>query len=140
MTLRPLAPLAVYGAAIAVAFALVGGVLAAFGANPIECYGAMLHETFTDEQGRSEVLRRTIPLLLIGGGLTLAFRAGFLNIGAEGQLLAGAGGGPAAGPVGGPGVPLFLPAGPASLRFMFVAGRSPARSGRFRPCGSGRAS
>src|SRR3954466_10199091 len=111
MTLRPLAPLAVYGAAIAVAFALVGGVLAAFGANPIECYGAMLHATFIDPQGRSEVLRRTIPLLLIGGGLTVAFRAGFLNIGAEGQLLLGA--------VGASGVALFLP---ANLLAMFVAG------------------
>jgi len=109
--LRPLAPLAVYGGAIAVAFALVGGVLAAFGANPFDCYGAMLHATFTDPQGRSEVLRRTIPLLLIGGGLTVAFRAGFLNIGAEGQLLLGA--------VGASAVALFLP---ANLPAMFLAG------------------
>jgi len=112
--LHRLAPLGVYAAAIAVAFALVGGVLAAYGADPIDCYGAMLRATFQDAQGRSEVLRRTIPLLLIGGGLTVAFRAGFLNIGAEGQLLLGA--------VAGSAVALFLPVGPASLPAMFAAG------------------
>lgn len=111
---RRLAPLGVYAGAIAVAFVLVGGVLAAFGANPIECYSGMLEATFSDAQGRAEVLRRTIPLLLIGGGLTVAFRAGFLNIGAEGQLLLGA--------VGGSAVALFVPAGPATLPLMFVAG------------------
>jgi len=112
--LRRLAPLGVYGAAILVAFALVGGVLAGFGASPLECYEAILHASFIDPQGRSEVLRRTIPLLLIGGGLTVAFRAGFLNIGAEGQLLLGA--------VGAAAVALFLPATPASLPAMFLAG------------------
>lgn len=112
--LRRLAPLGVYAAAMGVAFALVGGVLAAFGADPFECYGAMLRSTFLEAEGRSEVLRRAIPLLLVGGGLTVAFRAGFLNIGAEGQLLLGA--------VGGSAVALFLPAGPASLPAMFAAG------------------
>jgi simple sugar transport system permease protein len=106
--------LGVYAAAMAVAFALVGGVLAAFGVDPFECYGAMLRATLLEAQGRSEVLRRAIPLLLIGGGLTVAFRAGFLNIGAEGQLLLGAAGASA--------VALFLPAGPASLPAMFAAG------------------
>ncbi|MEO8294139.1 MAG: ABC transporter permease [Gemmatimonadota bacterium] len=38
----------------------------------------------------SATLVRAVPLLLIGGGLTLAFRAGALNIGAEGQFYAGA--------------------------------------------------
>ena len=38
----------------------------------------------------SATLPRTVPLLLIGAGITLAFRAGALNIGAEGQFYAGA--------------------------------------------------
>ncbi|HLV25272.1 MAG TPA: ABC transporter permease [Gemmatimonadales bacterium] len=38
----------------------------------------------------SGTLVRTTPLLLTGLAVTLAFRAGLLNIGAEGQLLAGA--------------------------------------------------
>ncbi len=40
--------------------------------------------------GITETVRRAIPLLLCGVGLTIAFRALFWNIGAEGQLLMGA--------------------------------------------------
>lgn len=38
----------------------------------------------------SATLVRATPLILTGGAVTIAFRAGALNIGAEGQLLAGA--------------------------------------------------
>lgn len=38
----------------------------------------------------SATLPRMVPLLLIGSGLTLAFRAGAFNIGGEGQFYAGA--------------------------------------------------
>lgn len=38
----------------------------------------------------SATLVRTTPLLFVGLGVAIAFRAGILNIGAEGQLLAGA--------------------------------------------------
>ena len=38
----------------------------------------------------SSLLPRAVPLIVIGLGLGLAFRAGALNIGAEGQFLAGA--------------------------------------------------
>lgn len=38
----------------------------------------------------SATLPRAVPLLLIGAGLTLAFRTGAFNIGAEGQFYAGA--------------------------------------------------
>ncbi len=40
--------------------------------------------------GFKETITKAIPLILIGAGLTLAFRAKFWNIGAEGQLLMGA--------------------------------------------------
>ncbi|WP_018466570.1 ABC transporter permease [Calidithermus timidus] len=101
--------------AIAVALLIAGGVFAAYGLSPLEAYGTMLRGTLTDWKGLSEVLRRTIPLLLVGAGLTLAFRAQFFNIGAEGQILMGA--------IAGGGVALFLPLPPAlSLPAMFVAG------------------
>ncbi len=62
-----------------------------------------------------EVVRRTIPLLLCGVGLAVAFRARFWNIGAEGQLLAGA--------VAATGVALFVPLpNPWHIILMFVAG------------------
>src|SRR5438067_1579902 len=38
----------------------------------------------------SATLVRAIPLMLAGGAVAVAFRAGVLNIGAEGQLLLGA--------------------------------------------------
>ncbi|WP_395850463.1 ABC transporter permease [Cystobacter fuscus] len=97
-----------------IAFALTGGVFAAYGVSPWEVYRALLEGTLGERQGLAEVLRRTLPLLLIGSGLTLAFRVGFFNIGAEGQLLMGA--------VGGTAVALFLPPGALSLPLMFLAG------------------
>jgi len=105
---------AVYAGVMALAFALAGGVFAAYGVGPLEAYGTLLEGTLGDRQGLAEVLRRTIPLLLIGSGLTLAFRVSFFNIGAEGQLLLGAAAGGA--------VALFLPASPLSLPLMFLAG------------------
>ena len=38
----------------------------------------------------SATLVRAVPLIMIGLGIALAFRAGALNIGAEGQFYAGA--------------------------------------------------
>ena len=43
-----------------------------------------------DAYGFSELLLKSIPLVLIGLGLALGFRAGVWNIGAEGQLTLGA--------------------------------------------------
>jgi len=75
----------------------------------------MLQGTVSDWSGWSEVLRRGTPLLLIGIGLTLAFRAQFFNIGAEGQLLLGA--------VAAGGIALFTPLPPlVMLPAMFVGG------------------
>ncbi|MGI8747873.1 MAG: ABC transporter permease, partial [Deinococcus sp.] len=77
-------------------------------------YGQMFSGTLLDPQGRAEVLRRATPLLLTGVGLTLAFRAQFFNIGAEGQIRVGA-------MVAG-GVALFTPLpGPLMPVGMFLA-------------------
>ncbi|SEU39039.1 ABC transporter permease [Stigmatella erecta] len=111
---RRLKLLGVYGAVLALAFALAGAVFAAYGVGPGEAYGTLLEGTLGDTQGLAEVLRRTLPLLLIGSGLTLAFRVRFFNIGAEGQLLLGA--------VASGAVALFLPPGVWSLPLMFLAG------------------
>ncbi|GEM82872.1 MULTISPECIES: ABC transporter permease [Meiothermus] len=102
-------------AALGVAFVLVGGLFAAYGLHPLEAYRAMLSGTLLDAKGWQEILRRSIPLLLIGVGLTLAFRTQFFNIGAEGQLLLGA--------VFAAGVALFVPLPPwLSLLGMGLAG------------------
>jgi simple sugar transport system permease protein len=92
---------------------LLWPVLLLYGLGPDQALGALL-DTLREPLGRAEVLRRSIPLLLIGSGLALAFRTGFFNIGAEGQLLLGA--------VGAGAVALFLPPGPWTLPLMFLLG------------------
>ncbi|MDR7543166.1 MAG: ABC transporter permease [Armatimonadota bacterium] len=101
--------------AIAAALAAAGLVFWAYGTDPVGAYAAVVRETFINVGAASEVVRRTIPLLLCGVGLTLAFRAQFWNIGAEGQLLAGA--------VGATAVALFAPIhGRWIIPAMFLAG------------------
>lgn len=101
--------------AVVVALAVCAVVFAVYGVSPGAVYGSMLRGTLGDATGLAEVGRRTIPLLLIGSGLALAFRAQFFNIGAEGQLLLGA--------VFAAGTALFVPLpGPLLVPAMFVMG------------------
>lgn len=60
------------------------------GVNPLYAISEMFSGSFGSAYGFKETLTKAIPLILIGTGLTLAFRAKFWNIGAEGQLLMGA--------------------------------------------------
>jgi len=61
-----------------------------FGINPLFAITEIFIGSFGSFFGLKETVTKSIPLILIGGGLTLAFRAKFWNIGAEGQLLMGA--------------------------------------------------
>ncbi len=79
------------------ALALVAGVsalglgLALFGYDAPAALSAMWRGAFgSGDAILSSLLPRAIPLILIGLGVGLAFRAGALNIGAEGQFYAGA--------------------------------------------------
>lgn len=85
-----LASLGLSAAAVAAAFVLGGVALALAGANPFQAYADMLSGTFGSRFNLSLVLVETAPLVLIGLGLAIAFRARVWNIGAEGQLLMGA--------------------------------------------------
>lgn len=102
-------------AAVVVALLAAAPIFAGYGVNPWRAYAHIGQGIFGRWSSFSEVLRRAIPLILCGVGLTLAFRAQFWNIGAEGQLLAGA--------VAATGVALFLPL-PEGLRLpvMFLCG------------------
>lgn len=77
--------LAVLAALIAVSIVLI-----ALGVNPVTAYAHMVRGAFGDVTGLTETLVRTVPLLLAGLAVALAFRCGFWNIGAEGQLFVGA--------------------------------------------------
>lgn len=101
--------------AVLVAVALTGALFQAFGVPPLAAFATIAERTILDVRGLSEVVRRSIPLMLAGVGLALAFRARFWNIGAEGQILAGALAASGVGLFSGLGAPWVLPA-------MFVAG------------------
>lgn len=77
---------------IAVLLALcVGAVmLLVLGTNPIEAYRVMIEGALGDQAGLFRTLTRATPLLIAGIGICIAFRAGVINIGAEGQLFIGA--------------------------------------------------
>ncbi|MCX7766726.1 MAG: ABC transporter permease, partial [Candidatus Sumerlaeia bacterium] len=60
------------------------------GANPLFALQKIFIGSFGSIYGLKETITKAIPLILISSGLALAFRAGFWNIGAEGQLLCGA--------------------------------------------------
>jgi simple sugar transport system permease protein len=80
------------GAGALVLTALASGVLLALGGyDPLAAAGAMLAGAFGSADALLSItLVRSVPLILTGLAVALAFRAGVWNIGAEGQLYAGA--------------------------------------------------
>jgi general nucleoside transport system permease protein len=76
---------------IAVPLALLIGavMMLALGTNPIEAYGAMVQGAFGNVSGFTQTLVKATPLLLVGLGVTIAFRGGVINIGGEGQIIVG---------------------------------------------------
>ena len=76
----------------AVILALIIGafMVLAFGGDPIEGYRAMFSGAFGGLDELSETTLRATPLLLVGVGICIAFRSSVINIGGEGQIIAGA--------------------------------------------------
>ncbi|MCA9867697.1 MAG: ABC transporter permease [Anaerolineales bacterium] len=69
----------------------VGAImLQLLGANPVTAYGALLQGAFGSQNALADTIVRATPLLLVALGICIAFRAGVINIGGEGQLVAGA--------------------------------------------------
>ncbi len=77
-------------------FSLAAGLIAISviflfsGVNPLYAIAKIFSGSFGSIYGLKETVTKAIPLILIGGGLAVAFRAKFWNIGAESQLLMGA--------------------------------------------------
>jgi general nucleoside transport system permease protein len=70
---------------------LVGAVmLLALGANPIRAYGALIEGAFGSPNALAETAVKAVPLLLVGLGICISFRANVINIGGEGQMIIGA--------------------------------------------------
>ena len=86
MWVRPLIPLI----SIVLTFLLTGILILAEQVNPFEAYYYFLIAPLSSRVSAIEVLVKATPLLLTGAAVTFAFAAGYWNIGAEGQFLAGA--------------------------------------------------
>jgi len=59
------------------------------GVSPLAALHAFFIEPISSEYGLAELMVKATPLILIGVALSLGFRAGVWNIGAEGQLILG---------------------------------------------------
>ncbi len=77
---------------IAIVLMLIGGLLlfTVLGKNPLEGFKVFFINPISDLYGVSELLLKATPLMLCAIGLAVGFRANVWNIGAEGQLIAGA--------------------------------------------------
>jgi simple sugar transport system permease protein len=75
--------------AVLTAVLLGAVILAAIGADILEVYRVILTEPLRNISLISEVLIRAIPLTIIALGIAAAYRSGFINIGAEGQMAVG---------------------------------------------------
>jgi simple sugar transport system permease protein len=76
---------------LALVTALLAGAIIMFiaGDNPIDAYRGLFQGAFGGARGWSTTIRKTIPLVLTGLSVAVAFKAGLFNIGAAGQFIMG---------------------------------------------------
>jgi general nucleoside transport system permease protein len=77
--------------ALALAAAAITGALLIWvvDESPLKVYGVLIKSTWGTSYGIGQVLFKATPLILTGLAVTVAFRVGLFNIGAEGQLALG---------------------------------------------------
>lgn len=76
--------------ALLVTFLVTSAFVIAAGADPFDAFFRFLIQPLMSTGTFLEVLVSATPILFTGTAVAIAFRAGYYNIGAEGQLLAGA--------------------------------------------------
>ncbi len=76
--------------AVIVTLAICGGLVWLTGTDLIEAYRLLLFSAFESRYDIQDTLVKASPLLFTGLAVLVAFRAKFWNVGAEGQLMAGA--------------------------------------------------
>src|SRR3989454_7578819 len=81
---------AIRGGAGMAALAIGAIFLAATGHDPWQAYREMMIGSLGSSYAIEQTMIKAIPLMLTGLGVALAFTMGLWNIGAEGQLVAGA--------------------------------------------------
>jgi general nucleoside transport system permease protein len=76
--------------AILITFAITSILLLVSKVNPLQAFYYFLIDPLTEKTSIIETLVKATPLFLTGIAVALAFSSGYWNIGAEGQLVAGA--------------------------------------------------
>ena len=77
-------------AGVAAALLLGAVMLLLLHADPIAAFAAMINGAAGSKFGITQTLVKATPLLLVGSGICIAFRANVINIGGEGQIIVGA--------------------------------------------------
>lgn len=77
---------------IATLIGLLSGVIFILftGKNPLEVYGIMFEKSFLKPYYLTQTLTRATPIIICGISTAIAWRAGYINIGVEGQMISGA--------------------------------------------------
>jgi general nucleoside transport system permease protein len=76
--------------AVIVALAIGALLLLLMGANPVQAYSALIRGALGTVSGLTQSAVKATPLLLVALGVIIAFRANVINVGGEGQIIAGA--------------------------------------------------
>jgi len=76
-------------ASILFALLLTGFILSILKYNSLQVYGEMVFGAVGSSYRIQETINKMIPLLIMGLGLSVCYRAQFMNIGAEGQFCMG---------------------------------------------------
>ena len=75
---------------LSLALAVGAAIFLTYGANPFAAYGVMFEGALGSTQGMSEVIVKSIPLMLTGLAVAIAATMMLWNIGCEGQFVFGA--------------------------------------------------
>ncbi len=75
--------------AVLLALLIGGAMIVLMDANPIDAYRALWDGAFGTKNAVADTLVKATPLLLVGIGICISFRGGVINIGGEGQMIAG---------------------------------------------------
>jgi ABC-type uncharacterized transport system permease subunit len=76
--------------AIVLSFLVAAILLGVMGYNPWQAFGSLFKSAFGSMSNIRSTIITAIPLIIISLGVAIAFHMGYVNVGGEGQLLAGA--------------------------------------------------
>jgi general nucleoside transport system permease protein len=90
MTTTRLRDAALVALALLIAMTVASVLILVYRQSPARVYRVMLTHTWGDVYGFGQVLFKATPLIFTGLAVAVAFQAGLVNIGAEGQMMVGA--------------------------------------------------